>query len=142
MTWPPFTSPWISAYAVGFVAQSLPRYSSWANWTNLLDGLRQSRQSGRPEASTSRGIVRRLSYEQVARLIDRHLGGATITDLAEFFKIHRTTVSLHLKRQGVRVPAILAVCATWFLRSGSWIGPVVTNRPRETVACLTAQRSP
>jgi predicted DNA-binding protein YlxM (UPF0122 family) len=46
--------------------------------------------------------VRRLSDEQLASLIDSYVDGATMNDLAELYKIHRTTVSLHLKRQGVR----------------------------------------
>lgn len=51
---------------------------------------------------TKRGIVRRLSDEQVAELIDRYRAGASINDLAGYSKIHRTTASLHLLRQGVR----------------------------------------
>jgi hypothetical protein len=35
-------------------------------------------------------------------LIDRYRAGASINDLAGYFKIHRTTASLHLLRQGVR----------------------------------------
>jgi transposase-like protein len=46
--------------------------------------------------------VRRLSDEQVAKLVDRYQAGATINALAKHFEIHRTTVSLHLLRQGVR----------------------------------------
>ena len=48
------------------------------------------------------GIVRRLSDEQVAMLVGRYVDGATIKDLAKYFKIHRATVSMHLLRQGVR----------------------------------------
>lgn len=80
----------------------LGRYSNRTNWTDLLAQLRQSRQSGRPEVPTERGIVRRLSDEQVAKLVDRYQAGATINALAKHFEIHRTTVSLHLLRQGVR----------------------------------------
>jgi hypothetical protein len=49
-----------------------------------------------------RGIVRRLSNEQVAQLVEEYNSGVIINDLAKHFKIHRTTVSLHLLRQGVR----------------------------------------
>jgi hypothetical protein len=47
--------------------------------------------------------VRRLSDEQVATLVDRYVDGATMNALADLFQIHRTTVSLHLKRKGVRL---------------------------------------
>lgn len=80
----------------------LGRYSKLANWADLFARVRQSRQSGRSDVPTKRGIVRRLSDEQVAELIDRYRAGASINDLAGHFKIHRTTASLHLLRQGVR----------------------------------------
>jgi DNA invertase Pin-like site-specific DNA recombinase len=75
----------------------LRRCSNWTNWTDLLKRLRQSRQAGRPEASPGRGTARRLSEEQVAKLVDGYTDGLTMKELANYFKIHRTTVSLHLK---------------------------------------------
>jgi len=84
------------------MVELLGRYSNWANWTDILERLRQSRRSGRLKAPVNRGIVRQLSDEQVAKLVDRYLDGATMLELSELFEIHRTTVSLHLKRQGVR----------------------------------------
>jgi hypothetical protein len=40
--------------------------------------------------------------QQNTNQLGRYLDGASITALPEHFKIHRTTVSLHLLRQGVR----------------------------------------
>jgi len=84
------------------LVELLGRYSKRTSWTNLLSQVRQSRQSGRPAVPPRHGIVRRLSDEQVAMLVGRYVDGATIKDLAKYFKIHRTTVSMHLLRQGVR----------------------------------------
>jgi hypothetical protein len=80
----------------------LGRYSNRTNWTELPERLLQTCQSGRPEAPARRGTVRRLSPEQIAELVDEYNSGVIINDLAKHFKIHRTTVSLHLLRQGVR----------------------------------------
>jgi DNA-binding CsgD family transcriptional regulator len=45
--------------------------------------------------------VQQLSPEAVRELVAGYEDGATVYELAEQFKIHRTTVSLHLQRQGV-----------------------------------------
>jgi hypothetical protein len=57
----------------------LGRYSKLANWADLFARVRQSRQSGRSDVPTKRGIVRRLSDEQVAELIDRYRAGPPST---------------------------------------------------------------
>jgi hypothetical protein len=80
----------------------LGRYSNRTDWAELVGSLGRKCRRAVPEAPLSRGIVRRLSDEQVAELIDRYLDGATMNALAELFEVHRTTVSLHLKRQGLR----------------------------------------
>jgi hypothetical protein len=51
--------------------------------------------------------VRRLNDEQVAKLVDRYLDGATMNALAELFEIHRTTVSLYLKPSDPWSPAFV-----------------------------------
>jgi|SRR5829696_658976 len=93
---------WLNEVDNHYLVEPLGRYSNWACWTDLVLRLGQFRQAGRPEASAGRGLVRRLSEGQVAKLIDGYLHGVTMKELASYFKIHRTTVSLHLKRQGVR----------------------------------------
>jgi transposase len=55
------------------------------------------------EVHTLRSTVRRLSFEEVAALVDGYQEGATVYELAERFKIHRVTVSEHLRRQGVEM---------------------------------------
>jgi hypothetical protein len=49
-----------------------------------------------------RGTVRRLSAEQVAKLVDEYNAGVAINDLAKQFEIHTTTVSLRLLRRGAQ----------------------------------------
>jgi DNA-binding transcriptional ArsR family regulator len=53
---------------------------------------------------TSRPIrhrVRRLEDDQVDQLVGAFIAGATITQLVDRFKVHRTTVMAHLRRRGV-----------------------------------------
>jgi DNA-binding MarR family transcriptional regulator len=69
---------------------------------NLLERLERYSHSVRPELSAKRGIVRRLTEQQVAELVDLYNAGAIINDLARHFEIHRTTVSLHLLRRSIR----------------------------------------
>jgi DNA-directed RNA polymerase specialized sigma24 family protein len=49
-----------------------------------------------------RATVRKLSSDEVDVLVERYRSGATMMELAELFNIHRTTVSAHLRRAGVR----------------------------------------
>jgi DNA-binding transcriptional ArsR family regulator len=58
------------------------------------------RQESRPLA---RGIARWLSKCDVTELITQYRGGATVYDLAERYSIHRSTVSAHLHRRGVKM---------------------------------------
>jgi DNA-binding NarL/FixJ family response regulator len=56
--------------------------------------------SERSSAPAKRGTVRKLSTEEVVVLVERYWAGATMIGLAEQFKVHRTTVSAHLRRAG------------------------------------------
>jgi hypothetical protein len=50
------------------------------------------------------GVALRLTQDEVCRLAASYREGATVyDDPAELFKIHRTTVSEHLRRQRVRM---------------------------------------
>ena len=84
------------------MVELLGRYSNRTDWASRAAQAGQLRQPGRRVVPPTRGIVRRLSDEQVSMLVKRYLEGSTMTALADLFEIHRTTVSLHLKRQGVR----------------------------------------
>jgi DNA-binding transcriptional ArsR family regulator len=78
-------------------------YSKWTSWADRLQSLDQTcghRYESRPHA---RGIARRLSESEVTELITGYREGRTVYDLAERFHIHRTTVSQHLRRRGVKM---------------------------------------
>ena len=77
-------------------------YSNWTDWTELVERLERKGPRSVAEVPVNRGIVQRLTDEQVLQLVDGYRGGARIYELAALFKIHRTTVSLHLRKQGVR----------------------------------------
>jgi len=83
----------------------LGRYSNWTNWTKRVEQASSSRRSA-TEAHTQRGVVRRLDPESVAALVAGYRAGATVYELAERFKIHRTTVSDHLYREGVKMRGV------------------------------------
>jgi DNA-binding NarL/FixJ family response regulator len=55
------------------------------------------RTSQRRRNPPKRGTDRKLSSEEVVVLVERYRAGATMIELAEQFKIHRTTVSAHLR---------------------------------------------
>jgi DNA-binding transcriptional ArsR family regulator len=83
------------------LAELLGRYSNWTSWANRTRSIERT-GANRPETSPrTRGTARRLSDDEVTELVARYHAGATIYDLAERFKIHRTTVSQHLHRRGV-----------------------------------------
>ena len=54
-------------------------------------------------AGRERQAVATLSAEDVEVLIDGYKDGATVYELARRLGIHRTTVSQHLRRSGVRM---------------------------------------
>ena len=81
----------------------LGRYSNWTSWTDRLPGADKTGELGRESRSQTRRTARRLSEGDVTELISRYEDGATVYDLAKRFTIHRTTVSGHLHRRGVKV---------------------------------------
>jgi len=54
--------------------------------------------------------VRKLSPEQVQELVAAYKDRATMRELAARYQIHRTTVSLHLRRQGPPVRRAKITC--------------------------------
>jgi DNA-directed RNA polymerase specialized sigma24 family protein len=77
-------------------------YSKRTSWTKHLRSLADLSLGDRPR--TVRRLRRRvasLSAAQIASLVDGYWSGATVYELADRFKIHRTTVSQHLRRQQV-----------------------------------------
>jgi DNA-binding NarL/FixJ family response regulator len=61
--------------------------------------MKRRRDLGQP--GKPRGTARELRECEVAELVTGYQAGATVYELAKRFKIHRTTVSQHLQRQGV-----------------------------------------
>ena len=79
----------------------LGRYSKWTYWkknAQRIFGYTIPKHTNPPKAVHA--CVRKLSASEIARLAENYQAGATITDLAAAFKIHRTTVSQHLLRSG------------------------------------------
>lgn len=58
----------------------------------------------------ARGIARRLSEPDVTELVIRYRKGATVSDLAKRFSIHRITVSGHLHRRCGGMAGCWAAC--------------------------------
>lgn len=81
----------------------LGRYSNWASWADRLQHLDQTDVRKHEGGPHTRGIARRLSESDVTQLITRYQDGATVYHLAQRFHIHRTTVSAHLHRRGVKM---------------------------------------
>jgi len=81
----------------------LGRYSNWTSWTDRLQVLGETDSRRREDSPVGRGVARRLTRDEVAQLAVEYQNGATVYDLAERFKIHRTTVSQHLHRQRARM---------------------------------------
>jgi DNA-binding NarL/FixJ family response regulator len=77
----------------------LGRYSNWTYWIDRTESVLRD-VSERSWAPAERGIVRKLSSEEVVVLVERYRAGATMIELAEQFEVHRTTVSAHLRRAG------------------------------------------
>lgn len=55
------------------------------------------------EASRVRGPQQRLSHDHVQQLVTDYRAGATMTELAAHFGLHRTTVASHLRRAGIEL---------------------------------------
>jgi hypothetical protein len=87
----------------GQFVELLGRYSNWTSWTDRLPATDKTGELRRESQSRARRTARRLSEGDVAELVTRYQQGATVYDLAERFTIHRTTVSGHLHRRGVRL---------------------------------------
>lgn len=85
------------------MVELLGRYSNWTSWTDRLPAPDKTGELSRESRSRARRTARRLSDGDVAELVTRYQEGATVYDLAERFSIHRTTVSGHLHRRGVKL---------------------------------------
>jgi DNA invertase Pin-like site-specific DNA recombinase len=81
----------------------LGHYSRWTYWSNRIAPLLTVKEMRPPETLGDRKVLRKLSPEQVAELSRQYEAGATTLQLAESFGIHRTTVSAHLHRLGVKL---------------------------------------
>ena len=80
----------------------LGRYSRWTYWKKDTERIfHHTLRDGRRRVGPLPQQVRKLADQEVARLVGTYQAGATVYELAEEFKIHRTTVSLHLQRAGV-----------------------------------------
>ena len=76
----------------------LGRYSNWTYWVDRTSWM-WHHATNRPRGpAVLRATVRKLSSEEVDVLVERYRSGATMAELGELFKIHRTTVSAHLRR--------------------------------------------
>ena len=87
----------------------LGRYSNWTSWTDRLPAPGKTGDLKREGRSRARRTARRLSESDVAELVTRYQEGATVYDLAKRFSIHRTTVSGHLHRRGVRLRGLALI---------------------------------
>jgi hypothetical protein len=85
------------------LVELLGRYSNWTSWADHLQSLDQTGGPGPESRSRPRGTARRLSECDVTDLVMRYRDGATVYELAERFSIHRTTVSGHLHRRGIKM---------------------------------------
>jgi hypothetical protein len=82
----------------------LGHYSNQTIWAKRISSL--ANIAGRDREDTGRGLhsrVRKLTKDEVSVLVACYEPGATVYDLAEQFNIHRTTVSFHLHRQGIKM---------------------------------------
>jgi len=63
----------------------------------------QERGSGHDISARPRKQVHhRLDEAELASLVSLYLAGTNVKDLAAQFQVHRTTVTAHLQRRGVR----------------------------------------
>ena len=132
----------------------LGRYSNWISWTDRLPATDKTGELSRESRSRARRTARRLSDGDVAELVTRYQEGATVYDLAKRFSIHRTTVTAHLHRRGVRLrglspdrrQVVVATRQGWSVaRIGSHVGvdgiaSALTVRHVNTVYCKQRDR--
>ncbi|HEY6737024.1 MAG TPA: hypothetical protein VI322_04895 [Candidatus Saccharimonadia bacterium] len=78
-------------------------YSNWAYWTKRVSSLLRATDQRPPGTIRNRVAIRKLSDEEIAELVNAYRGGATVRELGARFGVHRTTVSSHLLRKGVKV---------------------------------------
>jgi hypothetical protein len=77
-------------------------YSRQTNWAKGINRLLELAvrvrvvTQGNPYES-----VLKLRPDQVQELVAQYEAGASMCELAALFKVHRTTVSAHLRRQGL-----------------------------------------
>jgi len=64
-----------------------------------FNGRGDDQVRSQPQRSVQR--QRRLSQEEILNLANRYVTGSTVRELAQIFGIHRTTVLVHLERQGI-----------------------------------------
>jgi predicted DNA-binding protein YlxM (UPF0122 family) len=83
------------------MVELLGRYSSQTLWAKRLSDLNRGHMRRSSPPPSVRRVARRLSQRQLADLVAGYEAGATVYSLAERFKIHRVTVSQHLRRMGV-----------------------------------------
>jgi DNA-directed RNA polymerase specialized sigma24 family protein len=77
-------------------------YSKRTSWTKREQPLPHPTDGDQQSAlRRRRPAVVALSDADVEALVEAYRAGATVYELATRFKIHRTTVSQHLHRQGV-----------------------------------------
>ncbi len=85
------------------------RYSNHADQGERIRGLVESttQAAAVPKIRTVRRTARRLGIEEVSALVEAYRAGATVYDLARRFRIHRSTVSIVLERNGVSRRSVL-----------------------------------
>lgn len=81
----------------------LGRYSNWTYWTEPIAALPVVSRSGTNATPCKRRVLRKLSGDEVADLMQRYPDDTGTYALAERFGVHRVTVTVHLRRHGVRL---------------------------------------
>ena len=90
----------VSGSNVSCLVELLGCYSKRTSWTKCLRNLADLSLGDRSRAVRRlRRRVVTLSAAEIADLVDGYRSGTTVYELANRFKIHRTTVSQHLHRQ-------------------------------------------
>jgi lambda repressor-like predicted transcriptional regulator len=76
-------------------------YSNRTYWIKLAQTLDQNRTRKADVPLRERQIVRRLSEDEVTKLVYGYQAGANVYELAKQFGVHRVTVSERLHSRGV-----------------------------------------